>query len=63
MSDSVSARQKNYVDFVVDESIINSRAIENKLYIGSQAFITQYQQLSGIKNRRGTRGRPPKAEK
>jgi len=63
MSDSVSARQKNYVDFVVDESIINSRAIENKLYIGSQAFITQNQRLSGIKNRRGTRGRPPKAEK
>jgi len=63
MSDSVSARQKNYVDFVVDESIINSRVIENKLYIGSQSFIDRYQQSYGIKNRREVRGRPPKAEK
>lgn len=63
LSDSAASRQKQYIDFVVDESIINSRVIEKKLYIGSQDFIDKYQQSCGIKNRRGVRGRPPKMEK
>ena len=63
LSDSAASRQKQYIDFVVDSSIINSGELEKKLYIGSQAFISKLQEYYQIKNRRNNRGRPPKAIK
>jgi len=63
LSDSVRLRQKQYVDFVVDSSIINSDILNKKLYIGSQAFVDRLQEYYAIKNRRENKGRPPKIEK
>lgn len=62
LSDSAIARQKQYIDFVVDSDIINSNAISKKLFIGSQLFINKLQEYYQIKNRRETRGRPPKRQ-
>ncbi|MDD4980035.1 MAG: transposase [Candidatus Omnitrophica bacterium] len=62
LSDSATSRQKQYVDFVVDNSIINPGMLEKRLYIGSQAFINKLQAYYNIKNRREDRGRPPKGK-
>ncbi|TBR17936.1 transposase [bacterium] len=63
LSDSAVSRQKQYVDFVVDTSIINSNMLMKKFYIGSQAFIDRSQQYYNLRERRDNRGRPPKEEK
>lgn len=60
LSDSGISRQKQYIDFMVDGSIINSGILEKKIYIGSQAFINRLQEYYSIKNRGEGRGRPPK---
>ncbi len=62
LSDSPALRQKQYIDFVVDSSIINSNLLNSKIYIGSQAFIDRLQDYYQVKNRRDNRGRPLKAE-
>jgi putative transposase len=62
LSDSEILRREQYIDFVVDSSIINSGLLEKKLYIGSQAFINKLQDYYQIKNRREKKGRPPKGE-
>jgi len=61
LADSASLRQKQYIDFVVDRDIINSRELSKKLYIGSPGFINKLQEYYQIKNRREARGRPPKS--
>lgn len=58
LSDSARIRQEQYVDFVVDSSIMNSNILENTLYIGSQVFVNQLQEYYNIKNRKERRGRP-----
>lgn len=63
LSDVITRRQKQYIDFVVDSDIINLKILEKKLYIGSQAFINRLQEYYKIRNRRQARGRPPKVEK
>ena len=63
LSDSEESRQQQYVDFVVDRSIINSDLLEKKLYIGSQTFISKLQEYYQINNKRENRGRPSKQEK
>jgi len=60
LSDSPGLRRKQYVDFVVDSSIINSNLLNSKIYIGSQAFVSRLQEYYKIRNKRGNRGRPPK---
>jgi putative transposase len=60
LSDSSSLRQKQYVDFVVDSSIINSNLLNSRIYIGSQAFVSRLQEYYKIKNKRENRGRPLK---
>ncbi|MFA5310976.1 MAG: transposase [Candidatus Omnitrophota bacterium] len=60
LSDSPSARQKNYINFVINGSIINSTVIAKNLYIGSPEFIAMYQERFKIKNPRIVKGRPPK---
>ncbi|MFA5090038.1 MAG: transposase [Candidatus Omnitrophota bacterium] len=63
LSDMALRRRKQYVDFVVDSDIINSRELGKKLYIGSRDFINKLQEYYQIKNRREARGRPPKERK
>lgn len=60
LSDFAVSRQKQYIDYVLDTSIINSGILEKRLYIGSQAFINKLQEYYSIKNKRELRGRPPK---
>ena len=62
LSDSGIVREKQYIDFIVDNNIINSGLLEKKLYIGSQVFINRLQEYYKIRNRRERRGRPPKGE-
>jgi putative transposase len=62
LSDCAISRKKQYVDFVVDSSIINSEILMKRLYIGSQAFINKLQEYYNIRERRENRGRPPKEE-
>lgn len=63
ISDSELLRQRQYVDFVLDGSIINTGILAKKLCIGSQAFISKLQEYYSIKDRREKKGRPPKEEK
>jgi len=63
LSDSAKIRQEQYVDFVVDSSIINSNILKKKLYLGSQIFINRLQEYYNIRNRREYNGRPAKTEK
>jgi len=60
LSDYPSLRQKQYIDFVVDSSIINSNLLNSKIYIGSQPFVSRLQEYYKIKNKRENRGRPSK---
>lgn len=62
LSDSDTARQKQYVVFVIDSDIINKNILEKRAYIGSPFFIAGLQKYYGINNKRDQRGRPPKHE-
>lgn len=62
ISDSVLTRQKLYVDFVIDSSIINSNMLKKNLYIGSKSFIVKLEECYRVRNRRVVRGRPSKQE-
>ena len=60
LSDSQEARRKQYVDFVVDSSIINSGQLRKQQFIGSNDFIHKLENLYGVKNELNRRGRPKK---
>lgn len=58
LSISAEKRREQYIEFVVDSSIINSRSLQAQLFIGSQLFIRQLEEYYRIKNTRLKRGRP-----
>ncbi len=60
LSDTITSRQKQYADFVVDKGIVNSQVLEKKRCIGDHDFINRLQQKYKIINKREARGRPPK---
>ena len=60
LAESAFLRQKQYIDFIVDGAIINSKQLCRKLYIGSQAFVNRLQEYYQIKERNDKRGRPAK---
>ena len=60
LSDSQEARRKQYVDFAVDSSIINSGQLRKQQFIGSNDFIHKLENLYGVKNELNRRGRPKK---
>jgi putative transposase len=60
LSDSAISRQKQYIDLVIDDNMINSKMLRKKLYIGSKTFVNQLQEYYKIKERRDNRGRPSK---
>jgi putative transposase len=59
LSDNEGVRQKRYIDFVVDQSIIKNRS----QFIGSEVFINKLKEYYGIKHENLKRGRPKKTEK
>ncbi len=63
LSASEESRRKQYIAFVVDSSIINSRSLQTQLFIGSDLFIRKLEEYYMIRNRSLDRGRPKKAEK
>lgn len=60
---SEEKRREQYIEFVVDSSIINSRSMQAQLFIGSQLFIRQLEEYYRVKNTSLERGRPKKVEK
>lgn len=63
LSDSPEARRKQYIDFVVDSSIINAEKLRKHQFIGTYHFISKSELLYGVKNELFERGRPKKPEK
>ena len=63
LSDSPEARRKQYIDFVVDSSIINAEKLRKQQFIGTYHFISKLELLYGVKNELFERGRPKKPEK
>jgi putative transposase len=59
LSNSPLLRQKQYANFVIDSSIMNSQVLEKQAYVGNKAFIEKLQQYYKINNCRDRRGRPP----
>lgn len=56
-------RRKQYVAFVIDSSIINTRRLQAQLFIGSDAFIKKLEEYYHIRNTSLQRGRPKKVVK
>lgn len=63
LSDSPEMRRKYYIEFVVDNSIINMQRLNKQRFIGSEDFIKKSEFLYGIKNEQLSRGRPKKLGK
>ncbi len=63
LSNSEENRRKQYIAFVVDSNIINSRKLKAQLFIGSDLFIRKLEEYYMIRNRSLDRGRPKKVEK
>jgi putative transposase len=60
LSNSEAERRKQYVEFVVDSSIINTERLVKHAFIGSEAFVKRWQEYYGINNKGLERGRPKK---
>lgn len=63
LSDNADARKKQYINYVVDNNIINSRRLKSQLFIGSTAFIKKSEKYYYISNTSLKLGRPKKIEK
>lgn len=63
LSVSPETRKEQYIEFVVDASIINTQRLHKQQFIGNQAFVRKSEQLYGIKNEAFKHGRPKKFEK
>ena len=63
LSDSLEARREQYIDFVVDSSIISTDKLKKQQFIGTFNFISKLEILYGVKNELFGRGRPKKPEK
>jgi len=61
LSDSLEARRKQYIDFVVDGSIINADKLRKQQFIGTEHFVNKLELLYGVKNELLERGRPKKS--
>lgn len=56
-------RRKQYIAFVVDASIMNTRSLQAQLFIGSDTFIDKLEEYYHIRNTSQQRGRPKEAGK
>ena len=63
LSVSPEVRKEQYIEFVVDGSIINTQRLYRQQFIGNQAFVRESEQLYGVKNEALKHGRPKKLEK
>ncbi|MDP2943762.1 MAG: transposase [Candidatus Omnitrophota bacterium] len=62
-SNDKETRRKQYIDFVIDESIINAGKLFKQLFIGSEPFVKKLEEYYSLKNAKRKRGRPRKLEK
>jgi len=60
LSDSPQVRAKRYIEFVVDNDIMNSNNISKQLFIGTQEFVERLTGFYQIKNADKKMGRPRK---
>ncbi|MDD5154939.1 MAG: transposase [Candidatus Omnitrophica bacterium] len=58
LSNDSQSRMKQYIEFVVDESIINAELFARQQFIGGEVFIKKLQDYYGIRNKGLKRGRP-----
>jgi len=63
LSASEESRRKQYIAFVVDSGIINSRILQARLFIGSDSFVRKLEEDCKIRNTSLDRGRPKKGGK
>lgn len=63
LSDYPEKRRKQYVEFVLDGSILNKSILESQLFVGSDKFIKRFEECYGVRNTRQKVGRPRKEEK
>lgn len=63
LSDSPEVQKEQYIEFVVDGSIMNKQRLHRQQFIGNQAFVRKSEQLYGVKNEAGKQGRPKKLGK
>jgi putative transposase len=63
LSSSEENRRQQYIAFVVDSSIINSRSLQAQLFIGSELFIKRLEEYYKIRNASLQRGRPKRMRK
>jgi putative transposase len=63
LSNLPEARRKHYLEFTVNESIINTDRLDRLKFIGSDVFVNKLREYYGIRNENRKRGRPRKAEK
>ena len=58
LSDLPQERAKQYIEFVVDDNLINSENISKQLFIGSEAFVRKLSEFYQINNFNKKMGRP-----
>jgi len=58
LSTSTERRRLEYVEFIVDSTIINGDKLEKFQFIGSRVFVANSEALYGVKNEVLKRGRP-----
>jgi len=60
LSNQDEERRRQYIEFVVDSSIINTERLAKQQFIGSESFVNKLQDYYGMRNERLKRGRPKK---
>jgi putative transposase len=60
LSNRDEERRRQYIEFVVDSSIINTEHLAKQQFIGTEFFVNKLQNYYGIRNERLKRGRPKK---
>ena len=63
LSDNAQERMKHYMEFAVDENIINAKRLAKQRFIGSEYFVRNLQDYYAINNENLERGRPKRQEK
>ncbi len=63
LSDSETKRRKQYIEFVINQDMINSERLIKQAFIGSEYFVKKLQEYYAIRNEKRKRGRPRKGEK
>ena len=63
LSQTEEGRRKSYIDFVVDERMINHEFLMKRLFLGSENFVKKLQEYYSIRSEKRKRGRPKNPRK